>query len=77
VEVEGRPRYVGLVYGERECSKAAKVEDSSRKEIISSPKPSNKNYGMSLSESDRSSTRLWRKSKSPRKSWHNKNVAKS
>jgi hypothetical protein len=35
LEVEGRPQYVGLGYGERECSKATEEEDSSSKyEII-------------------------------------------
>jgi hypothetical protein len=76
LEVEGRPRYVGLGYGERECSKAAEAEDSSSKELRSSPTPSKKNDGTSLSESDRSSMRFQRKSKSPRKSWDNKSVAK-
>jgi tuftelin-interacting protein 11 len=33
LEVEGRPRYVGLGYGEGECSKAAEAEDSSSKEL--------------------------------------------
>jgi hypothetical protein len=65
LEVEGRPRYVGLGYGEREFSKALEEEDSSSKELRSSPTPSKKNDGTSLFESDRSNTRFRRKSKSP------------
>jgi hypothetical protein len=76
LEVEGRPRYVGLGHDERECSKVAEAEESSSKELKSSPTPSKKNDGTSLSESDRSSTIFKRKSKSPRKSWDNKSVAK-
>jgi hypothetical protein len=74
LEVEGRPRYVGLGYGERECLKASEGEDSSSKEMRSSPTPSKKNDGISLSESDRSSTRFRRKSKSPQEAWDNKSV---
>jgi hypothetical protein len=76
LEVEGRPWYVGLGYGERECSKEVESECSSRKELRSSPTPSMKNDGTSLYESDRFRTIFWRKSKSPQKSWDNNSVAK-
>jgi hypothetical protein len=65
-----------LGYGERECSKVIEAEDSSSKELRSSPTPSKKNDGTSLSKNDISITRYWRKSKSPRKSWDSKSVAK-
>jgi len=73
LEVEGRPRYVGLGHSERECSEA---EDYSRKEMRSSPTPSKKNDGMSLFESDISRKIFLRKSNSPQKPWNNKSIVK-
>ena len=58
LEVVGRPQYVGLGYGEGECSKETKASNSSRKNIESLPTPSKKKDGTSLFESDRSSKRF-------------------
>jgi hypothetical protein len=76
LEVVGRPRFAGLGYVEGECSKAAKAGNSSRKILNHHQHHLRKCNGTSLSESDRSSKRFQRKSKSPRKSWDNKSVAK-
>jgi hypothetical protein len=76
LEVVGRPWFAGLGYVEGECSKVAEAGNSSSKKIESSPTPSKKSNGTSLFESDRSSKRFRRKSKSPQKSWDNKSVAK-
>ena len=48
LEVVERPWYVGLGYGEGECSKAVEAEDSPSKKLKSSPTPSKKNDGTSL-----------------------------